>query len=645
MHEGGFFFQAFVYLTAAVVSVPVAKKLGLGSVLGYLIAGIVIGPFVLGLIGHEGHSVMEVAEFGIIMMLFIIGLELQPQMIWKLKAPILGMGGLQVSVTALLIMSFALMFGIPWNTGLALGLVLALSSTAIVIQTLHEKGLMKTDGGQNSFSVLLFQDISIIPILALLPLLAPAQSHQESSAHDGGGHHAVSTWIEGLPIWGQTVAVLAVVAGIILAGKYLVNPVFGLIVRTRLRELFTAAALLLVIAITILMLKIGVSPALGTFLAGVVLAQSEYRHELETNIDPFKGLLLGLFFIAVGASIDFHVIAADPLMIMLLVVGLIVVKILVLLAIGKVFGMSHDNNIMFSFALAQGGEFAFVLFSFGLSAGVFEPSLVNPLIAVVAVTMALTPLLMLLNEKLIQPRFGTTEKDISAQDDVDERLTEEQNKVIIAGFGRFGSTVGRFMQAHDEQATYLDLDPDNVELLRNMGLKVFYGDASRYDLLRAAGAGEARLLIIAVDNPDSAISIARTARKHFPGLDVIARSRGLADTHDLYELGVTHVYPETLYSALRIAVEALAMLGHRRYNTMRSMHLFRRHEERHIRELAIHRHDHRELVREAKQRIEDLEELMLTEKRERHSDKELGWDASGHIRDDGHMKGRGLSDQ
>ncbi|MBF0585944.1 cation:proton antiporter [Prosthecochloris sp. N3] len=634
MHDGGFFFQAFVYLTAAVISVPVAKKLGLGSVLGYLIAGIVIGPFVLGFIGEEGESVMAFAEFGIIMMLFLIGLELQPKMIWKLKAPILGMGGLQVIVTALLIMGIALLLGFEWNTGLAVGLVLALSSTAIVLQTLHEKGLMKTDGGQNAFSVLLFQDIAIIPILALLPLLG---SGHAAGSHAGDGHHGGTTWIDGLPIWGQTAAVLGVVAGIVVAGRYLVNPAFRLIARTRLRELFTAAALLLVIAITILMGKVGLSPALGTFLAGVVLAQSEYRHELETNIDPFKGLLLGLFFIGVGASIDFEVIAADPVLIMLLVLGLITLKILVLIAVGRVFGMSYDNNLLFSFALAQGGEFAFVLFSFGLGNGVFESSLVDPMIAVVAVTMALTPLLVLLNEKLIQPRFGTTEK-AAPETAAAEEFSGERGKVIIAGFGRVGSTVGRFMQANDESATYLDLDADNVDLLRKMGLEVFYGDASRYDLLHAAGAADARLLIIAVDDPDKAVDIARTARKHFSHLEIIARTSGLADSHELIDMGVRHVYPETLDSALRIGVEALSLLGHRRYHAMRAMHTFRHHEERHMHELAELRHNRRELIRETKQRIEDLEELMLVEKRERHRDKELGWDASGHLSDEGHMR-------
>ena len=632
MHEGGFLFQAFVYLTAAVVSVPVAKKLGLGSVLGYLIAGIIIGPFLLGLVGSEGQDVMQFAEFGIIMMLFLIGLELKPAMIWKLKGSILGMGGAQVSATALLLMAIALFFGLQWQTALALGLVLALSSTAIVLQTLHEKGLMQTDGGQNSFSVLLFQDIAIIPILAILPLLATGHASGQQP-HGEAGHGAGATWIEGLPIWGQTIAVLGAVAGIVFAGKYLINPSFRLIAKTQLRELFTAAALLLVIAITILMGKVGLSPALGAFIAGVVLAQSEYRHELETNIEPFKGLLLGLFFISVGASIDFRVIAANPALILELVGALLLLKFLVLAGIGRIFGMSFDNILLFALALAEGGEFAFVLFSFGLNNGVFEASLVDPLIAVVALSMATTPLLVLLNEKLVRPRFGTVEREVKAPDTIDRK-----SRVIIAGFGTVGSTVGRFIQANDEEATYLDIDPDNVELLRKMGLQVFYGDASRGDLLRAAGAADAELLIIAVKNAEKTVQIAGTARKYFPHLEIIARTSSWEESFELIGMGVKNVYLDTLDSALRIGSDALSRLGHRRYHVMRAMKTFRRYEERHLHELAEMRHDKKELIRATKQRIEDLEELMLKEREELHKDKELGWDASGHIADENHMR-------
>ncbi|MDH3258851.1 MAG: monovalent cation:proton antiporter-2 (CPA2) family protein, partial [Deltaproteobacteria bacterium] len=407
MHGEGFFYQAFVYLSAAVISVPLAKRLGLGSVLGYLIAGFIIGPFGLALIGKEGQDVMHFAEFGVVMMLFLIGLELQPSLLWRLRGPILGTGGLQVCVTTAVIASLGMVLGLPFQSALAVGMTLALSSTAIVLQTLNEKGLIRTDAGQSAFSVLLFQDIAVIPMLALMPLLAVKGA---GVVTDVQVSHGSTTWVEGLPGWGQALVVASVIAAIIIAGLFLVRPVFRTVARTGLRELFTAAALLLVIGIALLMSKIGLSPALGTFLAGVVLANSEYRHELEGDIEPFKGLLLGLFFISVGASIDFSLISSSPALIGMLVGGLILIKFIILLILGRVFKMGIDQNMLFAFALAQGGEFAFVLFSFAVQNNVISDSLANPLIAAVALSMALTPLLLLINEKIVQPRFGTKER-------------------------------------------------------------------------------------------------------------------------------------------------------------------------------------------------------------------------------------------
>lgn len=617
MHEGGFFYQAFIYLSAAVIAVPIAKKLGLGSVLGYLLAGIAIGPFVLGLIGEEGQDVMHFAEFGVVMMLFLIGLELQPSLLWKMRASILGLGGVQVTVTAAIIMTVTLLAtSLPWQTALALGLTLALSSTAIVLQTLNEKGLLKTEGGQNSFSVLLFQDIAVIPILAFLPLLAVTDI-------SSSGHTESHTWIDGLPILLQTLVVLAVVGSLILAGKYLISQVFRLIAKTRLRELFTAAALLLVIAIAILMTQVGLSPALGTFLAGVVLAQSEYRHELETDIEPFKGLLLGLFFIAVGASIDFELIGSNPGLIASLVTLLVVIKFVVLVVIGRVFKMGLDNNLLFSFGLAQGGEFAFVLFSFALQNGVITVEAANPLIAAVAISMALTPLLMVLNEKLVQPRIGTKEKSEKEPDEI-----HEENPVIIAGFGRFGSTIGRFLQANGVKSTYLDIDPDNVDLLRKMGLKVFYGDASRNDLLNAAGAKQAKLLIIAVDNPEKRIEIIETVQKHYPHLKIISRTNTWEDSYQLLEMNINNVYREFLDSSLRMGADALSLLGLRRYQVLRAVKKFRKYDEHYLRELLEFRFKKSELISAAKKRIEDLELLMLDDLENIGKDKDLGWDTT-----------------
>jgi CPA2 family monovalent cation:H+ antiporter-2/glutathione-regulated potassium-efflux system ancillary protein KefC/glutathione-regulated potassium-efflux system protein KefB len=613
--EGNFFYQAFVYLAAAVVAVPVAKKLGLGSVLGYLIAGVLIGPYVLGFIGEEGQDVMHFAEFGVVMMLFLVGLELQPSLLWKLRAPILGLGGVQVVVTALIITVIVLLVSpLVWQMALAIGLTLALSSTAIVLQTLNEKGLLKSVGGQNAFSVLLFQDIAVIPILAFFPLLATREG-----THDAG--HDTHTWVEGLPIVLQTLIILGVIVSIILSGRYLISYAFRLIAQTRLRELFTAAALLLVISITLLMTKVGLSPALGTFLAGVVLAQSEYRHELETDIEPFKGLLLGLFFIAVGASIDFNLIVENPALIAAIVAGLIVIKFIVLAIIGRGFGMRKDTNLLFSFGLAQGGEFAFVLFSYALKNGVLTTDIANPMIASVAISMASTPLLMLLNERIIQPHLGTKESDERESDSINEK-----NEVIIAGFGRYGSTIGRFLQANGIQATYLDIDPNNVDLLRKLGLKVFYGDASRFDLLHAAGAEDAKLLIVAVDDSEKTIEIVDTAKKHFPHLKIMVRTKYWMDYYNMLDRNLLGVYREFSDVALRMATDALGHMGYRKNQVHRSLKKFRKHDESYLKELAKTRHEKKIFIQRGKQVIEELELMMLEDIENEAKDKDLGWD-------------------
>ena len=411
MHAEEFFRQALVYLTAAVVSVPVAKRLGLGSVLGYLVAGVIVGPFGLGLVGEERQDVMHFAEFGVVMMLFLVGLELDPAMLWRLRGPILGLGGLQVALTALAGAGIALGLGLSAPVALAVGLILAMSSTAIALQSLDEKGLLKTPGGQNAFAVLLFQDVAVIPILALLPLLASAAGAAAvtSAADTAGAHEAAGAGAAGgaagLSGWMQTLAVLGAVALIVVAGRFLVRPALRAIARTRLSELFTAAALLIVIAIATLMTKAGVSPALGTFLAGVILAGSEYRHELVSDIEPFKGLLLGLFFIAVGASIDFGLLAARPVAIAALVLAAIVVKLVVLVGLGRGFRLAAPDNAVFSLALAQVGEFAFVLIAFAGTIGLFPAEVSGPFVAVVALSMAASPLLLALAEKVIVPRL------------------------------------------------------------------------------------------------------------------------------------------------------------------------------------------------------------------------------------------------
>ena len=626
MHGEGFFFQAFVYLLAAVVSVPVAKRLGLGSVLGYLIAGFIIGHSVLGLIGEEGQDILHFAEFGVVMMLFLIGLELQPSRLWHLRGSLIGLGGLQVCTTTAVIAALGMLLGLPLRSSLAVGMTLSLSSTAIVLQTLTEKGLIKTAAGQSSFSVLLFQDIAVIPILAVMPLLAVKGVGVSVSPGS-------PTWIEGLPAWGQVLLVTGVIAAIILTGLFLLRPIFRMVARTGLREIFTAASLLLIIGTALLMAKIGLSPALGTFLAGVVLANSEYRHELEGDIEPFKGLLLGLFFISVGASIDVHLLASNPGLIGMTVAGLIVVKLIILFVLGRIFHMGLDQNLLFSFALAQGGEFAFVLFSFAVRHHVISDKLANPLISAVALSMVLTPLLLLINEKLIQPSFGTKERETREPDRIDE-----ENSVIIAGFGNFGSIIGRILWANGVGITVLDVDSDKVEHLRKLGLKVFYGDASRHDLLLAAGAEKAKMIILGLDQHEKILDLVKTVQTHFPHLAIYARAMGRKEAYELLDAGVLHVYRQTLDTSLRVGVDVLRAVGFRSYQAHRAAMTFREHDEETVRALRDLRHDQKTYYRQARQRIRDIDELLLSELRDWEEHPDAGWDTASMVEEFGSGK-------
>ncbi len=623
MSSESFFFQAFVYLAAAVISVPIAKRYGLGSVLGYLLAGIIIGPFGLGLIGEEGEDILHFAEFGVVMMLFVIGLELQPSLLWRLRAPILGLGGLQVVGTSAIITLFCRMFGLAWQEALAIGMILALSSTAIVLQTLNEKGLMKTAAGQSSFAVLLFQDIAVIPMLAIFPLLA---TH---AGDHGADDHGSTTLVASLPAWAQTLAVLAAVAAIVLAGRFLLQPAFRAIARTRLRELFTAASLLLVIGIALLMSQVGLSAALGTFLAGVVLANSEYRHELESDIEPFKGLLLGLFFIAVGAAIDFGLLWSRPFLIVSLVIFIMLLKFGVLFGLARIFGLSMDQRMLFAFALAQVGEFAFVLLSSAGQLGVLTPGMTGPLIAAVALSMAVTPLLLMVNERYVQPKIGTLEVEEREPDAIDE-----ENPVIIAGFGKFGNIVGRLLTANGIRTTVLDIDSDRVDLLRKLGIQVYYGDATRYDLLHTAGAEKARIIVLALDSLDKTLELVHTVRKHFPHLTILAAAEDRFDAYELVEAGVEHVYRMSLDTSLQMGVDALRMLGFRAYQAQRAARTFRKHDEQSIRELAAMRHDRPTYINVARNRIANLEQLLQSDLENREEiERDAAWDSES-LRED-----------
>ena len=601
MNPHDFLFQAIIFLTVAVIFVPIAKKLGLGSVLGYLLAGVVIGPFILGFVGNEGESILHFAEFGVVLMLFLIGLELQPELLWKLRKSILGLGLMQLILTTICVSALAMIFGFGWEQALILGMILSMSSTAIVLQILSEKGLLKTPAGQNAFAVLLFQDVAVIPILAILPLFSRITSGQAAETLKE------TTWVDGEPGWLRGLIVLGSIAAIIIIGRLLIRPLLRIVAKTQMREIFTAMSLLIVIAIAELMTQIGLSPALGAFLAGVVLANSEYRHELESDIEPFKGLLLGIFFMAVGASINFDLIAGQIGTVITWVLLLVIIKSAVLLLLGKIIKMGAKRNFIFSFSLSQVGEFAFVLLSFSLQQGILPANTVSLMIAIVAISMALTPIVMLLNEKLILPRLGTETKPQREPDVIDEH-----NKVIIAGFGHFGSTVGRFLKANKIDATYLDIDSDRVDVLRKMGFNVFYGDASRAELLEFAGAKDASIIIIAIGSSEKRSELVETVKKHFPHLHMLVRSANRYEAYDQMNAGLLHIYRESLDTSLRVGVDTMSLLGYRKYAARHLANTFFKYDEQALKKLSAIR-DQEVYINEVRRTTEELELLMQSD--------------------------------
>lgn len=564
MHGDGLLIQALVYLTAGVVSVPIAKRLGLGSVLGYLIAGVIVGPFLLDLVG-DPEDVMRFAEFGVVILLFLIGLEVRPALLWRMRTLIFGLGGAQLALTTLLLSGAAIAIGLDSRTALATGLILSMSSTAIVLASLEEKGLRQGPVGEAAFGVLLFQDLAVIPLFAFLPLLALAGAASAEAAGSHGGE-----LLHGLPGWVQALAIVAAVAAIAVGGKYLVRPVFRFIAASHLREIFTAFALLLVIAVAALMQLVGLSPALGAFLAGVVLAESEFRRELETDIEPFRGLLLGLFFITVGAGLDFAVVGAQPLLLAGIVVGLMILKGVAMYAAGRLFRLPHRTAATTAVSLAQGGEFAFVLLGFTLAAGVLGDDLAKLLTAAVALSMAATPVVGMLYDRLVLARAvqGPTPEPA--------KFDEGDPEVIVAGFGRFGQIAGRLLMANDFRVVTLDSSLDTIELLRKFGRKVHYGDASRIDLLRTAGAEKARLLIVAIDDQDKAKELVEAAHEAFPHLTILARAWDRRHAYELLEAGADDVERETFEAALSLGRRALVKLGFSDYRATRAGTVFRK---------------------------------------------------------------------
>jgi len=577
-----FLLLAFIFLVAGVVAVPLASKFGLGSVLGYLIAGIAISPLLTSL--HVNvESLQHFAEFGVVMMLFLVGLELQPKMLWKMRHKLLGLGGLQVSLTTLLVMVVAMFFGQVWSVALAVGLVFSLSSTAIVLQTLNEKGQLKSDGGQASFSVLLFQDIAVIPMLALIPLLAMPellQNLQSAGAAAGvAGHGSQVGFVEGLPGWQHTIITILAIGGVVVGGNYLTEPVFRFIAIAKLRELFSATALMMVIGIALLMSFVGLSPALGTFLAGVVLANSEYRHELESDIEPFKGLLLGLFFMTVGAGINFALLFDQLGIIVGLTLALMLIKVLVLLLSSYVFKIRGADRWLLALGLAQAGEFGFVLLSFTVANGVIPAALSEQLLLVVALSMLLTPALFILFDKVIVPWFVANQGQ-------DADTIDEKGAVIIAGHGRFGGIINRILKAAGHETVVLDHHAQQLGILRKFGVKVFYGDASRPDLLEAAGIAEAAVLVVAIDHREQSIAMVKHVTKHYPHVHIVPRALNRDHVYQLYSAGADDIVRDYFDSAVRAGRNALEALGVHPFEAERQTRGFVLNDQYMMREVA-----------------------------------------------------------
>jgi glutathione-regulated potassium-efflux system ancillary protein KefC len=595
--------NALVYLAAAVLAVPLSKRLGMGTVLGYLAAGILIGPYGLKLIANV-EDALHFAEFGVVLLLFLIGLELEPDRLWALRRPIFGWGGAQVAGVTLALFGAALLLGVGWKVALIAGLGLSLSSTAIALASLEERNLMPTPAGQAGFAILLFQDIAAIPMIAIVPLLGIPDDAGSSGN-----------------FWLATFKVVGVLAGIIVGGRYLVRPLLQVIARTDTREIFTAFALLLVIAIGLLMQWIGMSMALGAFMAGVLLADSEYRHALETDLEPFKGLLLGLFFIAVGMSVDFAVFLARPWLILGMVAAFMLIKAAVLYGLSRAFGIARGQHLQFALLLSQGGEFAFVVFGAAATAKVFTDDVAAMLVVVVALSMVVTPLVLMAYDRIIARREC---KEVKPDADA---IEPNEDHVIIAGFGRFGQIVGRFLNANGVRLTVLDHDPDQIEVLRRFGFKVFYGDATRADLLRAAGAARARALVVAIDDIEDSLDLVETVRRDWPDLQIFARARNVTHYYQLMDRGVTMIERETFESALQLGRTVLtAGLGHNAYRIRQAALKFRKLNIANVNAVYPYYKDREQYVSMAKQAREELEEMIARDRRAQEDETRHDWD-------------------
>jgi glutathione-regulated potassium-efflux system ancillary protein KefC len=593
-HTPAWLINSFIYLAAAVIAVPLAKKLGLGAIIGYLAAGIAIGPWGLKLVTNV-QDILHFAEFGVVLMLFLVGLELEPKRLWNLRRPIFGWGSAQMLACTVAISGVAMVFGVSWQIALVAGLGLALSSTAIALQAIGERNLMPTSSGQAGFSILLFQDVAAIPILALLPLLAIS----------GGSNEALDQSNRAL----EAIKIIAVIGGIILGGRLLLRPVLGWIAKSDTPEIFTAASLLLVVGIAALMQFVGLSMALGAFLAGVLLAESEYRRELETDIEPFKGLLLGLFFIAVGMSIDFGVLLASPGLMAAILFGFLGLKLAVIYGLARAMKLPFQERPVFTVLLAQGGEFAFVVFQAASTANVFSMETSSLLIGAVALSMLITPLILIAVDKLLLPRYANC--NVTQMAEISEQQTAP---IIIAGFGRYGQIVGRMLLAQGIAPTVLDHDANIIETARSFGYRVFYGDATRLDLLRTAGAASAKVIVVAVDDVVQSIKLVEMVKAHFPQLDIVARARDVTHWNQLRDLGVLRVEREVFESSLRSARSVLELMGQPPHEVKQIAQRFRQHNLALFEQLYPHHKDRAKVIAVAKQGRAQLEEQMARER-------------------------------
>lgn len=573
--------ETAIFLVAAVATVPLFKRLGLGAVLGYLAAGLAIGPWGFGLV-KDVESILHFAELGVVFLLFVIGLELQPRRLWALRKPVFGLGGAQVALTSAILSGIGLLFGLDLTTAIVVGLGLAMSSTAFALQTLAEKNQLTTQHGRSAFSILLFQDVSVIPLLAIIPLLG------------AGENRSVDFFAIG--------QAFAVIAGVAVVGHYLTRPFFRAIAKSRVNELFTASALLVVIGTALLMEHVGLSMALGSFLAGVLLADSEFRHEIEANIEPFKGLLLGLFFIAVGMAVDVGVIFRETLLVTVLVVGLMVIKFSVLYALGRWYRNDNNAALRLGATISQGGEFAFVLFGVAVSANAMVKELADLLIVVVTLSMAVTPLLFNVVERMTATRGVETAPSYDA-------IENHGHPVIVAGFGRFGQIVTRVLGTLNISFTAMDRNFEQVDFVRKFGGTVYFGDASRLDLLRAAGIEDARLFVLAIDDADASIRTAEAVKRHYPKLKILARARNRQHAYQLKDIGVEFVVRETLHSSLALTTELLKELGYKDERAKSIVARFAQHDQKLFEHQRQFYRDEERIIASVKQASKELEDL------------------------------------